>query len=287
MQCVNMTSGAMKRFASSVMDYLRPPLTFVCRLDLAARRTSLSPFIGRNPFAVSVNAAGIVDMSEFMTTCQAVSLDMPAADSNALLECNQFHGQDFRTMFTALVVMAYTSKSQWFLVFCGQMPMLATAVVESKFMTRAPPMEMAGKRRVVQRYASDVSDKATETLPFYNPKNIRHTRRETDRLLRAQRAIFSNSQFVSFGGPDGTKIGTDSNIFVGAVMDGVSGVTTWAMPQVYHPPYSGLFKKKNTTATPTLTQTCTPELVLSGHKFISFGPGACISLKGGADRDRE
>ena len=102
------------------MDYLKPPFTFVSRFDLVARRTSLSSFIGRNPFAVSVNAAGIVDMSEFMTTCQAVSLDMPAADSNALLECNQFHGQDFRTMFTALVVMAYTSKSQWFLVFCGQ-----------------------------------------------------------------------------------------------------------------------------------------------------------------------
>ena len=73
---------------------------------------------------------------------------------------------------------------------------------------------------------------AVEQTPIYIAGDPRHTSRELGRYDAAAAKMVANKQFLSISGPDGTKVGTDFAVFLGAVMDCESRVTAWCRPQV-------------------------------------------------------
>ena len=225
---------AFKRFSEAVLSYLPLGLTFSFRLDLAARRTGPTTFIGSHPCTITIDDDGTMDMRSLMEEVGRMP-DLGDDDTNALTNAYAHHGQPFKAAFFQLVAAAYSSKEDMFMVFVGQLLMAVTAAVEAKFLTRLPPLELTGQRRQTRRFASDVSNTAAEHVMMYDAKNSRHTRREIERLLRAQQRLFKTCQYLSLSGPDASKIGTDSNVFIAAAMDGSTGLTTWAMPQVACP----------------------------------------------------
>ena len=90
-----------------------------------------------------------------------------------------------------------------------------------------------GLKRELSRVVSDSVQTPVEEGPgdVYDPNNARHTRRELHRYMKALNKEMHNALFITFGGPDGTKVGTDYNVTAAVIGNSSTGKVGLAPPQ--------------------------------------------------------
>ena len=86
--------------------------------------------------------------------------------------------------------------------------------------------------RTIPPAPSDVSVDGPESLPIWLPNGWRHTSRKLWRYRAAAQEAMANRMFLSLAGPDGTKMGADLSIQMGALMNSANGMVCVAPPQV-------------------------------------------------------
>ena len=105
------------------------------------------------------------------------------------------------------------------------------SLAENKFARRSAYVGHDGVPRVLQPRPSDAVLAPVELAPCWDPGNRRHTHRELFRYREATQMAFDKSQFISMGGPDGTKVGTELALQAAVIMNQATGTVAVCPPQ--------------------------------------------------------
>ena len=100
---------------------------------------------------------------------------------------------------------------------------------------RSDNLVVVRTNRGVKRHLSAMLSDAVPSVndeKVYDPKNARRTKFEIARYTLASRAAIGSSQFVTFAGPDCSKIGTSLSLEAAVIGDQVTEICAVAHPQV-------------------------------------------------------
>ena len=124
------------------------------------------------------------------------------------------------------------SGTSMFVVLFKQLVWGLVNIIESKLMKCPSLVDDYTHSRPLDRMPSDIDSIVISDKPIYDPKNKRHTTKELCRYIAASKFHFHGAQFLTFGGPDGSKIGTDLSLVVGAIGDSETMKVGVCVPQV-------------------------------------------------------
>jgi len=102
--------------------------------------------------------------------------------------------------------------------------------IEERLCSSVVLRDSSGTRRSLVR-AESLGAEVTQELACYDPKNWRRTARELHKYVHAGRGVLEKAQFLSFIGPDCSKIGTDFSVAMGAIVDSKTRIAVVACPQ--------------------------------------------------------
>ena len=219
--------------AKSLLSHIKDGHVLQLRLGEGAACVASMP-LGKCPASIRVDGGGKVNLVGFDDAAVPRDIQEQIRESNFLT----YEGYHLKAFLGILVVKGGAKQHASIESrVAGQILWQVCQVVERKCCAGVTRLRFGCTRRQLRKTLSDASAaSATSVKPakvamITNTKNPRHMIRELWRYQQACKETMAEPMFLSVGGPDGTKVGTDLSLQVAVVYHVDSGRAAIAPPQ--------------------------------------------------------
>ena len=203
--------------------------TFDFRFDATVTIVNSRPY-GAHPFQIQLDN-GMVDLSGLRDILQTVP--MIAVGEADFVELLVFSGEPFNSFFLGVALIAFESRPTSLVVaLFRQLVGHVVAILDKKHTHGGPVLTSRALQRVLSAAPSDPFAVEAFNKLCLDKSNRFQTTQELGRYQSAGVQEFRDQQFISFAGPDATKLTSKLAVSLAAVMNCSNGIVAIAAPKV-------------------------------------------------------
>ena len=220
--------AGFQRLSVGILERTGDHFDLRIRLDPLVRRT-WPDLVGKFPALLMVRG-GKVDLSDYSLALGELRMQGQSADLFENLM--EFNGFEFSAFFIECWrLSARIGPASPYTIVFKQVLWGTLNRIEKRIGAFVGARDQRGLKRELSNAPTDVLASCMVLKGVYDPRNKRHTAAQLCRYIEATNMAMAPAQFLSFAGPDASKIGTDFCCSVGAIANQTSGKTAVLCPQ--------------------------------------------------------